>query len=92
MHEYLLITALPEHWRIAMKLARAGTLHDAKHLILERSYVVRDFGCRWKQWILVAATSEGACLQIRHTVKVVLAFTEVGGFSRRFLTPVSSGL
>jgi len=44
---------------------------------------VTDFGCRWKQWILVAATSEGACLQIRHTVKVVLAFTEVGGFSRR---------
>ena len=37
MHEYLLITALPKHWRIAMKLARAGTLQDAKHLILERS-------------------------------------------------------
>ena len=51
---------------------------------------MRDFECRWKRWILVAATSEGACLQIRHTVKVVLAFTEVGGFSRRFLTPVSN--
>jgi len=37
VHEYLLITALPEHRRIAMKLARAGTLQDAKHLILERS-------------------------------------------------------
>ena len=34
MHEYPRITALPEHWRIAMKLARAGTLQDAEHFII----------------------------------------------------------
>ena len=37
MHEYLLITTLPERWRIAMKLAGAGTLQDAEHLVNGRS-------------------------------------------------------